>query len=37
MVKKIADMITHFDTIHERGRERDGQTSHDGVASRGKN
>jgi len=27
MVKKIEDMSTHFDTIHE----RDGQTPHDGI------
>ena len=24
--EKIEDMITHFDTIHERDRQQDGQT-----------
>ena len=40
--KKIEDTITRFDRIHERDRQTDGQTLHDGIgraciASRGKN
>jgi len=29
IVKKIEDMVTHFNTLHERDRRIDGQTPHD--------
>ena len=29
--KKFEDMITRFDRIHERDRQTDGQTPHDGI------
>jgi len=35
--KKIEDMFIRFDTIYERDRRTDGQTPHDGIASRDKN
>jgi len=41
-VKKMEDMFIRFDRIHERDRQTDGRTPHDGIgractASRGKN
>jgi len=42
MVKKIEDIFIRYDRIHERDRQMDGQTPHDGIgraciASHGKN
>ena len=42
MVKKIEDIFIRYDRIHERDRQMNGQTPHDGIgraciASRGKN
>jgi len=31
MVKKIEDTFIRFDMIHERDRQTDGQTPHDGI------
>jgi len=30
-VKNFEDMVTHFDTIHKRDRQTDGQTAHDDI------
>jgi len=32
MVKKIEDMFTRFDSIHERDGRTDGRTVHDGIS-----
>jgi len=32
MMKKFEDMFIRFDMIHERDRQTDGQTPHDGIS-----